>query len=64
MSLANTLKRFYRVVFRRDVLGPLGVSKKENAGQLVLPAAEEEFFRILLCLSLIWINAITNLKVA
>lgn len=44
MSLANTSKRFYRVVFRRDVLGPLGVSKKENAGQLVLPAAEEEFF--------------------
>lgn len=44
MSLANTSKRFYRVVFRRDVLGPLGVSKKENAGQLVLPAAEEVFF--------------------
>lgn len=44
MSLANTLKRFYRVVFRRDVLGPLGVSKKENAWQHFLPAAEEEFF--------------------
>ena len=32
MSLANTLKRFYHVVLRRDVLGPLGISKFGSVG--------------------------------
>lgn len=32
MSLANTLKRFYHVVLRRDVLGPFGISKFGSVG--------------------------------
>lgn len=32
MSLANTLKKFYHVVLRRDVLGPLGISKFGSVG--------------------------------
>lgn len=44
MSLANTLKRFYSVVFRRDVLGPLSISKKRERLAAFLPASEEEFF--------------------
>lgn len=43
MSLANTLKRFYSVVFRRDVLGPLSISKKRERLAAFLPASEDFF---------------------